>query len=109
MPRSPAGPRRVAERRRDEVGRRVRRLDHGDVVLRLAGHDLRARLRPVGEGQLDVGRAGDDVERGQDVAGRVDDDAAAEPAAGPVFPLAFGAVVSMRTTDGSTAWKTACE
>ena len=37
-------------------------------------------LRAVGEGQLDLGRVGDDVEAGQDVAVEVDDDAAAEAA-----------------------------
>ena len=72
----------VAEGRRDErIGRRLR-LDDRDVVLRLTGHDDPSRGRPVGEGQLDGGRVGHDVEAGQDVAGVVDDDAGPEAVAG---------------------------
>ena len=65
----------------------------------------RARLRPVGERQLDLGRVGDDVEAGQDVALEVDDDAAAEPAV-PVAasPFLAGPFVSIRTSEGWTAW-----
>ena len=58
-----------------------------------------ARSRPVGEGDLDRGRALDDVQRGQDVALGVDDDARAEVlAAGPGWCCA-----SMRTRPARTA------
>ena len=40
--------------------------------------DLAGRRRAVGERELDRGRAVDDVEAREDVAGQVDDDAAAE-------------------------------
>ena len=52
--------------------------EHRDVVLGLRADDLGGRRRAVGEGELDRGRAVDDVEAGEDVAVEVDDDAAAE-------------------------------
>ena len=72
---------RVAERRRDErgrrrLGRRTAMSFSGWLTTIDAG-----RRRSVGEGELDRGRVGDDVEARQDVAGVVDDDAGAEAAA----------------------------
>ena len=97
---------RVAERGRDERRRRLLGADHGDVVLGLGRHDLAGRLRAVGERELDRLRAVDDVEAREDVAGERHDDAAAEP--GALFrvgsPCPLTPVVSMRTSDGWTAW-----
>jgi hypothetical protein len=61
--------------------RAVARADR-DVVLGLARHDLRPRFGAVGERELDLGRVGDDVEAGQDVAIQIDDDPATEAGAG---------------------------
>ena len=52
--------------------------------------DLRARARAVGERDVDLGRIGDHVEAGQDVAGGGDHDAAAQPVVGTCRSLRLG-------------------
>ena len=77
---------RVAERRRRRGRPAVRWPDDGDVVLRLAGDDLAADVRAVGEGQVDRVGVRDDVEAGQDVAGGVDHDARARRPRATAWP-----------------------
>ena len=81
-----------------------RGADDRDVVLGLAGDDLAARLRAVGEGQLDLGRVGDDVEAGQDVAVEVTTTPLPRPPSSSGLPFLAAPLVSIRTSEGRTAW-----
>src|SRR6185312_15554478 len=64
----------------DDLGQPVDGED-GDVVLRFARRDARAGAGAIGELDLDLRRAVDDVQGGQDGAARVDDHAGAQPGA----------------------------
>ena len=70
---------RVAELERVQR-RRAFRLQHREVGARIAEHDCRLELALVGERDLDLGHALDDVVVRHDEPARVDDDAGAERA-----------------------------
>src|SRR6266566_2046874 len=68
---------RVAERRRLELRRRRERPEDGDVAVGKAGDDLDGRARAVVEHDHQIARPVDDVQAGQDVRLVVDDHARA--------------------------------
>ena len=70
---------RIAELERVQR-RRAFRLQHREVGARIAEHDRRLELALVGERDLHLGHALDDVVVGDDEPARVDDDAGAERA-----------------------------
>ena len=62
-----------------DLGRRACGAEDRDVVVGVAADDLARANGPVGERDRDVGRVGHHVQAREDVAGEVDDDAAADP------------------------------